>query len=161
MKTLLQPLFVPGKRKYLFLGDEEGMKRLSPTIQRVKKDDYPNESVLLDEKGATDISHWLEDQKMGSYLYIAMEWKKLTYFKKMAEAHGFSGEETQYIGHGVRFILVFCSKCHQKMEVNGEPISQITTCPHCHLTLSVSTHYSSLHEAYLGYAPCTESGSDQ
>ncbi|PFG07396.1 hypothetical protein [Bacillus sp. es.034] len=161
MKTLLQPLFVPGKRKYLFLGDEEGMKRLSPVIQKVIKDEYPNQSVLLDEREETDISRWLEGQKMGSFLYISMEWNKLFYFKKMAEAHGFSSEETQYIGHGVRFIHVFCSKCHQKMEVNGEPIDQITTCPHCHLKLSVSTHFSPLHEAYLGYAAPDRAGSDQ
>ncbi|CAN7495564.1 hypothetical protein [Rossellomorea sp. LjRoot5] len=161
MKSLLQPLYVPGKRMYLFLGDEEGMKRLSPIIQKVKKDDYLNESVLLDEKEEMDISHWLEDQKMGSYLYIAMVWNKLSYFKKFAEGHGFSAEETQYIGHGVRFIHVFCFKCHQKMEVKGDPINQITTCPHCDMKLSVSAHYSPLHEAYLGYAACTETGSDQ
>ncbi|MCA1060677.1 hypothetical protein LCL96_17205 [Rossellomorea aquimaris] len=158
MKGTLQPSFVPSKRKYLFCGDQEGMERLSSVIEKVRKDHLPFESFMVNGKQETDIARWMENQKMGSYLYIAMEWNRLTDVKKIAEECGFSEEEAQYIGHGERFINVYCFKCHQKMKVNSGLIHSCTTCLQCHLVLSISDHYSSLHESYLGYAATT--GSD-
>lgn len=159
MKAMLQPTFVPCKRKYLFCGDQKGMERLTPIIQRAQKENHPYESVLVDEKEETDIMLWLQDQKMGSFLYIAMEWNRLACFMKIAEGCGFSEEESHYIGHGERIINVFCCKCHQKTKVNGEMINTFTSCSHCHLSLSVSEHYSPLQESYLGYPATIESGS--
>ncbi|WP_226672686.1 dimethylamine monooxygenase subunit DmmA family protein [Rossellomorea aquimaris] len=159
MKALSQPSFVPNKRKYLFCGDEEGMERLSPVIQRVQKENHSYQLLLVDEKEGKDISHWLQNQNMGSYLYIAVEWNKLKHLKKVAEDQGFSVDEAQCIGHGARFIQVFCYKCHLKTVVSGESIKQVIDCPHCHLTLSVSDHYSPLHDSYLGYPATIEKGS--
>jgi dimethylamine monooxygenase subunit C len=160
MKNAIQPEFVPSKRKYLFYGDQKGMKRLTPIIKKVMKENVSFELVYLGEKEETDISLWLQNQRMGSYLYIAMDWSKLEGFKHLALECGFSKEEAQFIGHGVRMIDVFCCKCHQKTKINGEGLGKLhTTCPHCHLKLSVSDHYSPLQGSFLGYATL-ETGSD-
>ncbi|MGM0842898.1 MAG: hypothetical protein ACQEWE_19355 [Bacillota bacterium] len=160
MKTEKQPVFVTNKRKYLFCGDNKGLERLTPIIKKVKKENISLEVVYLGEKEETDISLWLRNQRMGSFLYVAMEWSKLEGVKHLAVECGFSEEEAQFIGHGVRMIDVFCCKCHQKTKMNSEGLGKLpTTCFHCHLKLSVSDHYSPLRGSYLGYATL-ETGSD-
>ncbi|MDT9027033.1 MULTISPECIES: dimethylamine monooxygenase subunit DmmA family protein [Rossellomorea] len=160
MKTGTQPAFVTGKRKYLFCGDNKGLERLTPIIKKVMKENVSFEVVYLGEKEETDITLWLRDQKMGTLLYIAMDWSKLEDFKHLALECGFSEEETQFIGHGVRMIDVFCCKCHQKTKIDRGKLGELpTTCSHCHLMLSVSDHYSPLRGSYLGYATF-ETGSD-
>lgn len=151
MKTIMQPSFVPSKRKYLFCGDRVGMGILEPVMKIVDKEHLPSQFVLVEDKEKADISCWLKNQKMGSYLYIAVEWSRLPDLKRMAEVSGFSDDEAQYIGHGVRFINVYCCKCQKKTKVNGELPDAFTICPHCHLKLSVSDHYSKRMESYLGY----------
>ena len=160
MKIETLPAFVTGKRRYLFCGDHKGLERLTPIIKKVMKENVSFEVVFLGEKEETDISMWMRNQKMGTFLYIAVEWRKLENFKHLAVECGFSEEETQFIGHGVRMIDVFCCKCHQKTKIRGEGLGKLhTTCSHCHLKLSVSDHYSPLRGSYLGYATL-ETGSD-
>ncbi|MFC7785074.1 MULTISPECIES: dimethylamine monooxygenase subunit DmmA family protein [unclassified Rossellomorea] len=159
MKTETQPAFVPSKRKYLFCGDHKGMKRLTPIIKKVMKENVSFEVVYLGEKEETNISRWLRNQRMGSFLYIAMEWGKLEGLKHLAVECGFSEEEVQLIGHGIRMIEVFCCKCHQKTKIEG--LGKLETiCSHCHLKLSISDHYSPLRGSFLGYATL-EMGSGQ
>lgn len=160
MKTGTQPAFVTGKRKYLFCGDNKGLERLTPIIKNVMKENVSFEVVYIGEKEETDITLWLRNQKMGTFLYIAMEWSMLEDFKHLALECGFSEEEAQFIGHGVRMIDVFCCKCQQKTKIKGEDFGRLLmTCSHCHLKLSVSDHYSPLRGAYLGYTTL-ETGSD-
>ncbi|MGG1631630.1 dimethylamine monooxygenase subunit DmmA family protein [Rossellomorea sp. NRS-1567] len=160
MKDEIKPLFVHSIRKYLFCGDQKGMERLTPIIKKVMKENVSFEVVFLGEKEETDISMWMRNQKMGTFLYIAMEWSKLENFKNVAVECGFSEEEAQFIGHGVRMIDVFCCKCHQKTKIDSGKLGNLlTTCSHCHLKLSVSDHYSPLQGSYLGYANL-ETGSD-
>ncbi|MGE6754083.1 dimethylamine monooxygenase subunit DmmA family protein [Rossellomorea sp. NPDC071047] len=161
MKGEKKPAFVTSKRKYLFCCDQKGMKRLTPIINKVMEENVSFEVVFLGEKEDTDISMWLRNQKMGTYLYIAMEWSKLEDFKHLAMEYGFSEEEMQFIGHGIRLIDVFCCKCHQKTKIDrGKLYKLMTTCSHCHLKLSVSNHYSPLRGSFLGYVTL-ETGSDR
>ncbi|WRP07789.1 dimethylamine monooxygenase subunit DmmA family protein [Rossellomorea aquimaris] len=149
----IKPAFVHSKRMYLFCGDQKGMERLTPIIKKVMKENVSFEVVFLGEKEETDISMWMRNQKMGTFLYMAMEWSKLGNFKNVAVECGFSEEEAQFIGHGVRMIDVFCCKCHQKTKIDSGKLGNLpTTCSHCHLKLSVSDHYSPLRGSYLGYA---------
>jgi dimethylamine monooxygenase subunit C len=160
MKNEIKPAFVPRKRKYLFFGDQKGMKRLTPIIKKVMKENVSFEVVFLGEKEETDISLWLRNQKMGTFLYIAMEWSKLEEFMHLVVESGFSEEEAQFIGNGVRMIDVFCCKCHLKTKIDSGKLGRLpATCSHCHLKLSVSDHYSPLQGSYLGYATL-ETGSD-
>lgn len=161
MKSEILPVFVTGKRKYLFCGDNKGWEGLTPIIKKVMKENISFEVVYLGEREETDISLWLLNQRMGSFLYAAMEWSKLDEFKHLAGECGFSEEETQFIGHGVRMIDVFCCKCHQKSKIDSRNMGKLpTTCSHCHLKLSVSDHYSPIRGSFLGYATL-ETGSDQ
>jgi dimethylamine monooxygenase subunit C len=137
---------VPGRRKYLFYGDQTGMQLLQPMIAMVKEQMLTYELAF---EGKQDLAIWLGEQKMGSYLYVAAPWTNLTSLKLLAEHMGFSADEAQYIGYGERTINLFCCRCHGLTRI-GATVSEIT-CTHCELLLEVSDHYSSLREAYLGY----------
>lgn len=80
--------------------------------------------------------------KMGCYLYIAMNWDALTLMMKTAGACGFSEEEAQYIGHGVKEIRVFCCRCHHVTTVYEHLSGGKVTCRSCQVLLTVSDHYS-------------------
>lgn len=137
---------VRGKQKYLFYTDQRGFEFLLPVIEMVKELMLPYELVF---EGERDLSEWLTSQKMGTYLYGALEWSKLSSIKVLAEDIGFSVEEAQYMGYGNRRINVFCCRCHGLTEVDSGV--EKVNCIHCQLLLEVSEHYSSLREAYLGY----------
>ncbi|WP_064093998.1 dimethylamine monooxygenase subunit DmmA family protein [Rossellomorea aquimaris] len=140
-----KPMFIEGKNKYLFYADKRGLEILAPIMYEVRKKTIPLEVVLEPE----DASPWLRNQKMGSYLYICTAWEKLERLKSVAEEIGYSEEEAQYIGYGVKTIQIFCCRCHGLTEVIDQ--TKMAKCDHCQLKLSVSDHYSSLRQAYLGY----------
>lgn len=155
MKTTEEPYFVPGKRKYLFYTDQMGKSLLKPIIDEAIVN---NDSFELVFKGtskfelqATDIVKWLSQQKMGSYLYVALPWHEIYDFKKMIESIGLTDEESQLIGHGQQNVKVFCCRCHGITEELHIEMDQHLNCQHCHLLLVVSDHYSRLKNAYLGY----------
>ncbi|MGG3468644.1 dimethylamine monooxygenase subunit DmmA family protein [Neobacillus pocheonensis] len=138
--------FVPGKRKYLFCADKQGMEILQPVIDLVIEKKLPFELFSIEHP----VFEWLSKQKMGSFLYVAMEWDKLHAMKQLAEEVGFSAEEMQYIGYGGQSENVFCCRCHGITETIWQEKLEIN-CRHCDLLLEVSDHYSSLKNAYLGY----------
>ncbi|TMU85211.1 hypothetical protein FGG79_15150 [Bacillus sp. BHET2] len=156
----MNPAYVPNKRKYLFCGDHPGQQILAPLIKKAMNENVSFEAIFIGEKEETDIALWLQGQKMGCYLYIAIEWNKLSAIKKIAENCGFSDEEAQYIGHGVEMIHVFCCRCHQTTKMSRKGIKKPTRCSNCYLMLSVSDHFSPLKESYLGYMTTWEAGSD-
>ncbi|MFP7298830.1 dimethylamine monooxygenase subunit DmmA family protein [Neobacillus niacini] len=137
---------VPGKRKYLFYGDQIGMQLLRPVIAIAMEQKLNYELVL---EGEQDLAMWLGEQKMGSYLYVAAPWANLKSIKLFAEGIGFSAEEAKYVGYGERSINIFCCRCHGLTEI-VETAAEIP-CRHCKLLLEVSDHYSTLRGAYLGY----------
>jgi dimethylamine monooxygenase subunit C len=155
--------FIPGKRKYLFCADQKGMTILNPVIELVIQKNLSFELVFMGENHEqepppTDLPKWLNQQKMGSYLYLAGPWDMLKSIKRLAEEMGFSDEEAQFIGYGVQQMNVFCCRCHGITEMEIQEINQQEKkmqpeimCRHCDLLLAVSDHYSSLRDAYLGY----------
>jgi dimethylamine monooxygenase subunit C len=142
--------FVPGKRKYVFCGDLQGIKLLSSVVERVKEEGLLHEIFLMEgEAEWSQLSNFLKDQKMGTYLYIGLRNDQLSQAKKVAEFTGFTDEESQYIGYGERVIRIFCCRCHGINETTSTVEEMI--CKHCGLELSVSDHYSDHHNAVLGY----------
>lgn len=149
-----QPIIIPSKRKYLFLADQQGMTILNPIIEQAIANNDSFELVFLGkqnepESPQTDITHWLINQKMGTYLYVALPWKELNPIKLMIEKVGFSEEEYRSFGYGDKPRNVFCCRCHGITVVANEEVE--ISCPHCHLLLEVTDHYSPLRDAYLGY----------
>jgi dimethylamine monooxygenase subunit C len=148
MKNNIFFTFVPGKRKYLFCGDKEGLKRLQPIITEVTQHKLPFETGEVE---STDLTSWLGRQRMGSYLYVCVSWKRIRDLKLLAENIGFTEEESQYIGHGERILNIFCCRCHGLTPAPDSKSNLLISCSHCHLNLTISDHYSSLRDAYLGY----------
>lgn len=142
--------FVSGKRKYVFCGDQQGIKLLSSVIERVKVEDLLHEIFLIEREAEwSELSKFLKDQKMGTYLYVGLPNTHLLQAKLIAETIGFSDEETQYIGYGKQVIRIFCCRCHGINETTSTVEEMI--CRQCGLELSVSDHYSVHHNAVLGY----------
>jgi dimethylamine monooxygenase subunit C len=152
-------IFVEGKRKYLFCIDQKGMPKLAPIIEMVIEKNISFELYFIGaeydkDQVVTDLSKWLSGQKMGSFLYVAVTWDKLKNIKKLSEDIGFSNEEVQFVGYGVKDICVFCCRCHGITELSKQHESSeqtIVNCCHCGLLLEISDHYSTLKDAYLGY----------
>jgi dimethylamine monooxygenase subunit C len=149
-----QPVFVGGKRKYLFLADQIGYALLKPIIEQTIENNCPLELVFLGtcqspESVETNLKQWLNVQKMGTYLYVSVGWSQLPPIKTLAKEVGFSEEETQYLGYGTKYRKVFCCRCHGITEVEEEQAELV--CRQCGLELAVSDHYSTLRDAYLGY----------
>jgi dimethylamine monooxygenase subunit C len=147
------PYYVPDKRKYIFLGDQVGITQLISIIEQVKTNNQPFEVVYLIDQVqqalADELIQKLSQQKMGCYLYVVVPWVNLHAIKQITEELGYSDKEAQYIGHGQKYIKVFCCRCHGIVEETCEKVE--TVCNHCELKLEISDHYSSLRDAYLGY----------
>jgi dimethylamine monooxygenase subunit C len=149
-----QQFIVQRKRKYLFLADQQGMTILNPIIEQAIINNDSFEVVFLGGKidqefPETDINQWLINQKMGTYLYVALPWGELNQIKLIIEEVGFSEEEYHSFGHGDKPRNVFCCRCHGITDLANEEVE--ISCRHCHLLLEVTDHYSPLHDAYLGY----------
>ncbi|MBM7693625.1 hypothetical protein JOC77_003069 [Peribacillus deserti] len=143
--------FIPGKRKYLFCFDEIGMSLLEKIMADIRAKDIPFEIFHFSHQESA-LPAWLSSQKMGCYLYIAVSRKYLYQIMCLAEAAGFSEEEVQLIGYGDKEIHLFCCRCHSITELAAaanKHAEQLCSC--CGLLLTVSSHYSPLRNAYLGY----------
>ncbi|MFE1245894.1 dimethylamine monooxygenase subunit DmmA family protein [Fictibacillus sp. NPDC058756] len=145
-----EAIFVPGKRKYAFCGDQHGLMLFSSVIERVKEEELLHEIFLIEgEPEWSQLSKYLKDQKMGTYLYVGLPNDQLLQAKLVSEAMGFSDEEAQYIGYGEKVMRVYCCRCHGINEMKNA--EEEILCNHCGLELSVSDHYSVYHNAVLGY----------
>jgi dimethylamine monooxygenase subunit C len=145
-----EAIFVPGKRKYLFCGDNNGINLLSQLIERVIEEGLLYDRFLItSDKELFQLSKFLKKQKMGTYLYAALPNNQLIQAKKLAEDIGFSEEEMQFIGYGKNVIRIFCCRCHGINELRN--YEEEFLCVQCGLELSVSDHYSVFHNAVLGY----------
>jgi dimethylamine monooxygenase subunit C len=133
---------------YLFCGDKEGINRLQPIIKEMIDQKLPWESRELE---STELTSWLGRQKMGSYLYVCVSWKRIRDLKLLAENIGFTEEESQYIGHGDRSVNMFCCRCHGVTPIPESQSKHRINCSHCQIMLTISDHYSLLRDAYLGY----------
>lgn len=151
--------YIPNKRHYLFCVDETGEEELSSLIREVQGRQASVEVIQIDKHVSSDrlqeeMKNRLSRQKMGTYLYIAVEWKRLDQLRKIAEEVGFTSEEASFIGVGTRNITVFCCRCHGLNILSEDAIESGNykiICSFCKIPLSVSDHYSKLRNAYLGY----------
>jgi dimethylamine monooxygenase subunit C len=145
-----EAVFVPGKRKYVFCGDQHGMRLLSGVIEQVKGEGLSHDFFLIaGEQDWSQLSKFFKGQKMGTYLYVALPNDQLQQAEMVAEETGFSDEEVQYIGYGEKVIRIFCCRCHGINEAKN--FEREILCNQCGLELSVSDHYSVYHNAVLGY----------
>jgi hypothetical protein len=147
-----QPVFVPNRRKYLFLADQQGMTIINPMIEQAKINNNPIEIVLFNKQNEiqhSEIAPWLSQQMMGTFLYVSLPWKEINSIKRKIEEIGYTEEEYQCFGYGEKPKNVFCCRCHG-ITVAADEKAELA-CPHCHLLLEISDHYSSLRDAFLGY----------
>ncbi|TYS69531.1 hypothetical protein FZC76_04665 [Sutcliffiella horikoshii] len=147
-----EPTFRLGKRHYVLCGDEEGLKSLNPIKQNLTNDQLSFEEIQLDLECFSEVDKKLEMKKMGTFLYVAAEGKKLRRVICTAEKLGYSFEEAQYIIVGEGKKGIFCCRCHYVSTVNHTlNIGDHVNCTACSLQLVLSDHYSPVKEAYLGY----------
>lgn len=149
-----QVRFEPNKRKYIFIANKLGMPSLTSIIEQVKLNNLSFEEIDLNfgenqELPSPEMTEWLSQQRMGTYLYVALPYEKLNPFRRLIEEIGYSAEEYQCIGLGEKKIRVFCCRCHGISEAIKE-ISEVS-CHQCQLQLEITDHFSSLKNAYLGY----------
>ncbi|MFE7064850.1 hypothetical protein ACFVAD_22220 [Sutcliffiella sp. NPDC057660] len=152
--------YIPNKRHYLFCVDETGEEELSSLIREVQVRQASVEVIQIDKHVSSDrlqeeMKHGLSRQKMGTYLYIAVEWKRLDQLIIVAEDVGFTSEEASFIGVGTKNMNVFCCRCHGINMVSDIKIERGNfriNCSFCRISLSVSDHYSKFRNAYLGYS---------
>lgn len=144
-----EAIFIKGKRKYLFCADEQGVKLLSHLIEMAKEEGISYEWLHIVDGYGLALQEIMSDQKMGTYLYVALPYSELKHVQVLAESIGYSYEEAQFIGYGEKTVQVFCCRCHG---INIALENQMElVCDKCRLTMSVSDHYSALHHAFLGY----------
>ncbi|MGD6964246.1 dimethylamine monooxygenase subunit DmmA family protein [Fictibacillus phosphorivorans] len=144
-----EAVFINGKRKYIFCGDEQGLKLLSNVLEKGKEEGLTYDRYLLSDFKMTLLEDFLKSQKMGTFVYLAIPFLVLQQFRKALEDIGYLEEDVQYIGYGERKIPVFCCRCHEINMSNQEQNRLL--CDRCSLELEVSDHYSAMHNAFLGY----------
>ena len=148
--------FIDGKRKYLICSDHKGMTLIQPIVEKLLEKNYSFDFVFIGfdstlEQTKSNLNLWLQNQKMGSYLYLALEKNMLKTLRPLIEEVGFFEDEVQYIGYGDIKTSVFCCRCHNLSELKVLEVGKEVKCQNCHLLLSVSDHYSNLYDAFLGY----------
>ncbi|PEK98986.1 hypothetical protein [Bacillus sp. AFS017336] len=147
--------FIDGKRKYLICSNHRGMELIQPIFEKLLEKNYSFDFVFIGfdtspNQYKTNIKTWLENQKMGSYLYIALSKEELKNVRPIIEDVGFFEDEVQYVGYGEMNSKVFCCRCHSLTELVNLQFGCEIKCQNCQLLLSVSNHYSTLYDAYLG-----------
>ncbi|MFG6495804.1 dimethylamine monooxygenase subunit DmmA family protein [Fictibacillus sp. UD] len=144
-----EAVFINGKRKYIFCGDDQGLKLLSSVMEKVNEEGLTHERFILSDLKMSLLEDFLKSQKMGTFLYVALPSSELQQFRKPIEDIGYSEEDVQYIGYGEREIPVFCCRCHE-INTSNKELKRLY-CHRCGLELEVSDHYSAMHDAFLGY----------
>ncbi|KMJ60350.1 hypothetical protein AB685_05925 [Bacillus sp. LL01] len=150
------PVFHPGKRHYVLCGDEAGMKKLK-SVKKILADQLVSfEEIHLFQECSSEVDNHLGRQMIGSYLFVAAEWKTLREFMGLTKKLGYSSEDVQFIIVGEEEKRIFCCRCHFISILK----SSITTgdwipCSGCGLKLELSDHYSPIKDAYLGYVAQT------
>lgn len=91
---------------------------------------------------------YLNNQPMGSRVYVCGEPQTVKRMIQLTEEAGFSSEEVLSERIGQRLERVFCIGCYL---VNPAAQSRFIHCMHCGRALEVSSHYSTRLDAVLGY----------
>lgn len=140
--------FTKGKRKYVFCADSNGADPLYILVQQAIEKKIPFDFLLIEHESDSFLGLWLNQQKMGTYLYLSGTWEFVNRIKNLALEAGFSDHEMQLNVQGPISKRVICCKCHGVNDVEDE---LHIICMHCAVELEVSSHHSRRLEAYLGY----------
>lgn len=140
--------FCKGKRKFLFCADSNGVEPLNPLILQAVKEDVPYDMHIVEQEFDSFLTHWFNQQKMGSYLYISGNLAFVKRVEKLALESGYSEYEMQMKIVGPISKRIICCKCHGCNVVDKDCHFN---CTYCGLELEVSNHYSRRLDAYLGY----------
>jgi hypothetical protein len=168
----LSPFEIRGRcRKHLVFVDVHGVADVVPDVRRMAVTGYPVEWNLVGESaGETDdhcidalisakrlwphvsdpdaLRMYLEDQPMGTHLYIAASWESARSLVRIAEMVGYAKEDIQIRGYGQKYQKVFCIACYTINPIGDAPT---VICRQCGKVISVSDHYSRRLDAVLGY----------
>jgi hypothetical protein len=168
----LLPFEIRGRcRKHLVFVDVHGVADVVPDVRRMAATGYPVEWNLVGESaGETDdhyidalisakrlwphvsdpdaLRMYLEDQPMGTHLYIAASWESARSLVRIAEMVGYAKEDIQIRGYGQKYQKVFCIACYSINPIGDAPT---VICRQCGKVISVSDHYSRRLDAVLGY----------
>lgn len=95
-----------------------------------------------------DVETLLNEQMIGTRIFISGPWAMIHQIKEIANSVGFTDEEIHYNGSGENNNKIYCVKCYSyNMSQNTNEI----TCKHCNTVLDVSKHFSKSLDAHLGY----------
>lgn len=94
------------------------------------------------------LKDYLENQPMGTHLYIASSFMVTRQLVRVAEAVGYAAEDIQVRAYGQKYHQVFCIACYTINPIKGE---STVTCLNCGQLLAVSEHYSKRLDAVLGH----------
>jgi hypothetical protein len=111
---------------------------------------FPNRVKIVSSFSGDNIFPILDQQLIGTKLYISGLWSMVSELKKMAFVAGFTDKEILINGIGQKNEKIFCVKCYQLNHKQLDSELEFK-CKYCNTTLDVSTHYSKRLEAYLGY----------
>lgn len=111
---------------------------------------FPNRVTIVSSISEDNILPILDEQLIGTKLYISGLWSMISELKKMAYVAGFTDEEILINGIGQKKEKVFCVKCYQLNHKQLDSELEFK-CKYCNSILDVSGHYSKRLEAYLGY----------
>lgn len=158
-------------RKHLVFVDAQGVAGVIPDVRRMAATGDPVEWNLLGERAEDADDHvviaslisaertwpqidsdalrtYLENQPMGTHLYIAASWVSARALARIAEMLGYAKEDIQIRGHGQKYDRVFCIACYTINPIGDAPT---VICLQCGKTIAVSDHYSRRLDAVLGY----------
>lgn len=95
-----------------------------------------------------EVQSILDNQLMGTKLFISGSWSMVQDVKQVAYAAGFTDEEIQTREMGEKEEQLYCVKCYK---ISKKTNSDQQKCEHCNTLLDVSEHYSKTLDSYLGY----------
>jgi hypothetical protein len=128
----------------LYVKIEQKQEKMMGYVQNL----LPNCIKFISTYSYQEMLPILDEQLIGTRLFISGTWPMISEIKKVAYTAGFTDEEIQCKGIGRKHENVFCVKCYR---LNGKKNEYEMVCEHCNTTLDVSTHFSRRLDAYLGY----------
>lgn len=140
--------YVEGKRKFLFCADSKSAETLHDLVHHAMEKSIPFDFHIFEDGHESLLGLWLNQQKMGTYLYISGKWDFVKHVKNLAYDIGFSDYEMQTAVIGTIKKKLVCCTCHGENDVENQIRA---VCAHCGQELEVSSHYSRRLDAYLGY----------
>lgn len=138
------------KQRCILLVDAAGEPASHALRKQLSETNLPFEVHHVGKDSLTQpgLAHLLNNQQIGTYLYIYTSWDLQKPLLRLAEEAGFSDDEIEHQGFGPMSKQVFCSACQEMNMVQQETEF---ACQYCGERLFVSDHFSKRLQAYLGY----------